>query len=307
MSDFKVKFRGVRGSFPTANREFMNYGGNTACVEINVGGLLIIFDAGTGIVSLGDDLLEKYIISSVDKADRPPICANIFLSHIHFDHLLGLTFFNPIHIDKSKINIFGSGNGKNTFKNDLSTLVFGKSFPLDLEDLACNLRIEDLYGSCAVLINKDGSYNLVNSDENIILDQDSVLISFYKSFVHPQDGVMIYKISYQGKSVVYATDKECYFGGDKRFVKFAKHCNLLIHDSQYTTEDYLNPNSPKQGFGHSTFDMAVETFKQTEAKKIVFFHYDPKYKDSKLDNIKELYTSVNNNIIMSYEGLELEI
>lgn len=310
MSDFKVKFRGVRGSFPTANREFMDYGGNTACVEVNVGGHLIILDAGTGIVSLGDDLLQKYIMSSVEKAGRTPISANVFLSHIHLDHLLGLPFFKPLHIDNSKINVFGSGSSKNsTLANDLSTLVFGKSFPLNLEDLACNFKIEDLSGFCAVVINKDGSYDILSSEEDINAETESeaVVISFYKSFVHPQDGVVIYKISYQGKSVVYASDKECYFGGDKKFAKFAKNCNLLIHDSQYTTEDYLNPNSPKQGFGHSTFDMAVETFKQTNAKKIAFFHYDPKYKDEKLDRIKELYTSANNNIIMSYEGLELEI
>ncbi len=73
------------------------------------------------------------------------------------------------------------------------------------------------------------------------------MITFYKSYVHPQDGVIIYKISYQGKSLVYATDKECYFGGDKKFVKFAKDCDLLIHDAQYTTEDYLSPYSSKQG------------------------------------------------------------
>lgn len=81
---------------------------------------------------------------------------------------------------------------------------------------------------------------------------------------------MIYKITYKNKSLVYATDKECYLGGDKKFIRFAKDCDLLIHDSQYTTEDYLNPYSPKQGYGHSTFDMAVETMKQTNAKNLVF-------------------------------------
>ena len=107
--------------------------------------------------------------------------------------------------------------------------------------------------------------------------------------------------------MVYATDKECYVGGDKKFVKFAKHCDLLIHDAQYTTEDYLNPYSPKQGFGHSTFDMAVEVMKQTEAKNLIFTHYDPSYDDNKLAKIKEHYVTDNKNIYMSYEGFEFEL
>jgi ribonuclease BN (tRNA processing enzyme) len=118
---------------------------------------------------------------------------------------------------------------------------------------------------------------------------------------------MIYKITYKGKSVVYATDKECYFGGDRKFTRFAKDCDLLIHDTQYTTEDYLSPYSPKQGYGHSTYDMAIEVMKQTKAKNLAFFHYDPSYDDFKLSKVKERYSSDNKNIIMSYEGLEINI
>ena len=82
---------------------------------------------------------------------------------------------------------------------------------------------------------------------------------------------------------------------------------MLIHDAQYTSEDYLNSHSPKQGFGHSTYDMALEAMRQTGAKNLVFFHYEPSYDDSKLDKIKELYTSQNKNVYMAYEGLELNI
>ena len=82
---------------------------------------------------------------------------------------------------------------------------------------------------------------------------------------------------------------------------------MLIHDAQYTSEDYLNSHSPKQGFGHSTYDMALEAMRQTGTKNLVFFHYEPSYDDSKLDKIKELYTSQNKNVYMAYEGLELNI
>ena len=306
MSEFKIKFRGVRGSFPVANKKFMQYGGNTSCVEVNVGGHLIILDAGTGIVSTGDELMEKYISSAINPQDRIPVKSTILLSHIHQDHLLGLTFFKPMHLASTELEIFGAGNDVSDLSNNLSRLVFGKTFPLDLGDIACKLDIHNLSDECGILL-KTSERPQIITDPKFEPSQNDVWITFYKSYVHPQDGVMIYKIAYDGRSVVYATDKECYFGGDKKFVQFAKNCDLLIHDAQYTSEDYLNPNSPKQGYGHSTYDMAIEVMKQTKAKTLVFFHYDPGYDDEKLNRIKEYYTTAYPNVKMPYEGYEIEV
>ena len=306
MKDFKVKFRGVRGSFPVADKKFLQYGGNTSCVEINAGGHVIILDAGTGIVKAGDELMEKYISSALEVKDRTPVCASVLLSHIHQDHILGLTFFKPMHLKSSKISIFGDGNDSDILKDNLENLVFGKTFPLDLNDIQCELDIHNLDEDYAILLKSGSKAQLVKKNE-LKPQENDVVVSFYKSYVHPQNGVIIYKITYQGKSVVYATDKESYFGGDKKFVQFAKNCDLLIHDAQYTSEDYLNSHSPKQGFGHSTYDMALEAMRQTGTKNLVFFHYEPSYDDSKLDKIKELYTSQNKNVYMAYEGLELNI
>ena len=104
---------------------------------------------------------------------------------------------------------------------------------------------------------------------------------------------------------MYATDKESYPGGDKKLVKFAKGCDLLIHDAQYSTEDYLSIYVPKQGYGHSTFEMALDCKEQVGAKKLVYFHYDPGYNDEKLDLLSEEYAS--EDAIMAYEGLEIEL
>ncbi len=307
MSEFKVKFRGVRGSFPVADKRFLQYGGNTACVEVNAGGHIIILDAGTGIVKVGDELIENYISSNINPQDRESINATILLSHIHQDHLLGLTFFKPMHIPSSKISIFGGGISEVAdLKENLSTLVFGKTFPLDLGDIACDIDVQNLVKGDAIVLKPDQKPVLI-SENNLNPEDDDVVITYYKSYVHPQDGVIMYKISYKDKSLVYATDKECYFGGDKKFIQFAKNCDLLIHDAQYTAEDYLNSHSPKQGYGHSTYDMALEAMHQTNAKNLVFFHYEPSYDDAKLDRIKELVTSTNKNAQMSYEGLEINI
>lgn len=306
MSEFSVKFRGVRGSFPVAKREFYNYGGNTSCVEVNVGGHLIILDAGTGIVSVGDDLMEKSISSSLNTEEREPVKAMILLSHIHHDHILGLTFFKPLHLKSTKVMVFGPEQVNSSLENCLSELIFGKTFPVDLEEISCKLKISGICDGQAILLKKDEKPQLFKL-EDVQQGEDDVLVTFYKSYVHPQDGVMIYKITYKNKSLVYATDKECYFGGDRKFIQFAKNCDLLIHDTQYTTEDYLNPCSPKQGYGHSTFDMAIEVMKQARAKKLAFFHFDPSYDDTKMGRIKEYYTASEKNVYLPYEGMEVSI
>lgn len=306
MENFRVKFAGVRGSFPVADKKFLQYGGNTSCVEVQIGNCRIILDAGTGIVKIGDELLQKYISSSLEAENRTPIRVSVLLSHIHQDHLLGLTFFKPMHIKSSKIDIFGDGNKNFDLKNNLSELVFGKTFPLDLSDIKCELNIHNINDNYAIIFKPNCSPALIKKND-IKQEEDDILVTFYKSYVHPQNGVMIYRINYKGKSVVYATDKESYLGGDKKFIQFAKNCDLLIHDAQYTSEDYLNPNSPKQGFGHSTYDMALEAMRQINAKNLVFFHYEPSYDDVKLDRIKELYTAKNKNVYMAYEGFEFNI
>lgn len=304
MSEFSVKFRGVRGSYPIANKDFLRYGGNTSCIEVNVGGHLIILDAGTGMIDIGNELMERHITSSIIPEERIPVKASVFLSHIHQDHIQGFTFFKPLHLQSTKINVFGNVSDNENLAEELSDMLFGKSFPLDLGDIAGNLIIKKLHDFDRVIL-RDGCEPQINvSDYN----NDDVVITCYKSYAHPQDGVVIYKISYKDKSIVYATDKETYLGGDKKLINFARNCDLLIHDAQYTTEDYLNQFSPKQGYGHSTFDMAIDIQKQTNAGKLVFFHFDPGYDDEKLDRIKEHYSNLfPDKVIMAYEGLELNI
>ena len=306
MSEFSLKFRGVRGSYPIANKDYLQYGGNTACVEVNVGGHLIILDAGTGMISVGDELMEKYITSGYTPEERTPVRATVFLSHIHQDHIQGFTFFRPLHLQSTILAVFGSVCEEENLSDELSNVLFGKTFPLDLGDIAGKLDIKNITSTDLIILRHGFEPIVTTSQDNIL--PDDVVISCYKSYAHPQEGVMIYKIYYKGKSVVYATDKESYLGGDKKLVDFARNCDILIHDAQYTTEDYLNQYSPKQGYGHSTFDMAVEAQRQSNAGELVFFHFEPGYDDEKLNRINEHYSQkFPDNVIMAKEGLQLEI
>ena len=307
MSEFKVKFRGVRGSYPIADKDFLQYGGNTSCVEVNVNGHLIILDAGAGLINIGNELLGKYIASGVNTSERTPIKATVLISHIHQDHLQGFTFFRALHIASSVINVFGNVNYNETLADEMSELLFGKSFPLDLGDIAGNLNIKDLNETEGIILRhgEPPIIKRIETENDARVEGDDVLITCYRSYAHPQEGVLIYKISYKDKVLVYATDKESYAGGDKKLVTFARGCNLLIHDAQYTNEDYLDSFVPKQGYGHSTFDMAVDAKNQSGAEKLVFFHFDPGYDDNKLNAIKEQYKQ--DDIILAYEGLEIDL
>lgn len=306
--EFRVKFRGVRGSYPLANKDFLRFGGNTACVEVNVGGHLIILDAGTGLIDLGNELMQKHIASGVSLYDRDPVEATLLLSHVHQDHIQGFTFFRPSHIPTTQLNVFGSVNYSENLADELAQLLFTKSFPLDLGDVAANLNISDMNETdCIVLKDKDILVRRVQTVDDLVPKKDEVIISCYKSYAHPQDGVLVYKIAYKDKSMVYASDKESYIGGDKKLSVFARNTDLLIHDAQYTSDDYLNSYSPKQGYGHSTFDMALDAQKQSGAKKLVFFHFDPSYNDETLQEISEHYAKVSENAQLAYEGLEISL
>ena len=91
MDEFKIKFRGVRGSYPVVDKSFMEYGGNTSCVEVNVGGHLIILDAGTGLINIGDELTKQYILSGTNTEDRNPVKAVVLLSICVFNWFLLLS------------------------------------------------------------------------------------------------------------------------------------------------------------------------------------------------------------------------
>ena len=304
--EFRVKFRGVRGSYPIAHKNYLKYGGNTSCVEVNVGGHLIVLDAGTGLIDLGHELMQKHISSGTDLFDRKPIDVTLLLSHIHQDHIQGFTFFRPSHVSTTKLNVFGTTGYNETLADELAQLLFTKSFPLDLGDIAASLNIFDISETEYVVLDDCGAIiKRIEGCDDLIPKDNEVIISCYKSYAHPQDGVIVYKIAYKDKSMVYATDKESYFGGDRKLSMFARNCDLLIHDAQYTTDDYLQSCSPKQGYGHSTFDMALECQKQSGAKKLVFCHFDPSYDDQKLDEIAAQYQKVSDMAFLAREGLEI--
>lgn len=308
MQEIKVKFRGVRGSHPTAKQSHLKYGGNTSCVEVWAGGHLIILDAGTGIIDLGRDLQKEHILSGTDLYSRTPIKAALILSHIHQDHIQGLQFFSPLFIPTTSLDVYGLSHPSKSLKENLTEVLFERVFPLTYDEIPSDFNIYDFQMKNALVIKPDGKKEFIKlADFNIKDYNDDVIISAYKTTAHPKDGSLSIKIQYKGKTLVYATDKESYIGCDKKFIEFAHGADVLIHDAQYTHQDYISPILPKQGFGHSTFNMALETAKFAKAKRLFFFHYDPNYDDGILDMLEKEFGALVDSAEFAKENLEINI
>ena len=308
MQEIKIKFRGIRGSHPMPHQSFLKYGGNTSCVEIQAAGHLIILDAGTGIIELGRDLQKEHILSGTDLYSRKPVNATLILSHLHQDHIQGLQFFAPLFIPTTTLDVFGLSYPEKPLKETLSDLLFEKVFPVSIDEIPSNFNVTDFHLKNILILTPDGKKEFIKaSDFNKEDHNDDVIISVHKTTAHPKNGSLCIKIEYRGKSIVYATDKESYIGCDKKFIEFAHGADILIHDAQYTHQDYISPILPKQGFGHSTFNMAIETAKFAKAKKLVFFHFDPNYDDGILDMLEKEFCTSGDTFTFAKENLEINI
>src|SRR5574344_469678 len=152
---FFVKFRGVRGSYPVCDRNFLEYGANTSCVEINVNNHLLIFDAGTGIISLGNELLSEYIMSNFDESKREPIRASLFLTHFHQDHIQGLPFFKPLFKNNTKLDLIGYSDFEGGVETTIADLLFSESFPVDYSEINANVDAFEITPNEAVIFEGD--------------------------------------------------------------------------------------------------------------------------------------------------------
>jgi len=299
---FIVRFRGVRGSYPVPGETTSRVGGNTACVEVWAGGHLIIIDAGTGIIGLGKELMKKYRASG----EKEPIVATMLFSHTHHDHTQGFPFFDPAHEGTSVLYMFGPRTFYEDIEEALSRAMLAPSFPVALAELKSLKVMSNIEESEVVILNRSMDPQLLNVYRDEREDSpDAVEIGLMRSFAHPNGGVSVYKISWAGKNMVYASDTESYIGGDTRLIEFARGTDLLIHDAQYTSQEYVT--GPKQGWGHSTPEMAIAIAQAAKVKKLVLFHHDPSHDDDTLAEIERKAQEAFPNTILAYEGLTIKL
>jgi phosphoribosyl 1,2-cyclic phosphodiesterase len=302
---FAVRFWGTRGSIPCPGPSTVIYGGNTTCLEIRADDRLIIVDLGTGIRPLGDSL----IANSAGK----PIEAEIFISHTHWDHIMGFPMFAPLFNPGTKLKIRGpvSYEGE-TLESILGTQLSYRYWPVRLEELSARIEYEQI--------------------KEAVIDLGRGLKVTTKYLNHPIL-CLGYRFEYQNKSIVTAFDTEPFrnlFPTDEadpgydeavalegeaavreenaKILKFIQGADILIYDTSYTYKEYF---PSKLGWGHTSYEDALNFAHKGSVKKLLCFHHDPNRTDDQLRDLELTYRrrindKTNMELIMAREGMMLE-
>jgi phosphoribosyl 1,2-cyclic phosphodiesterase len=276
-NQFTVNFWGVRGSIACPGSETVRYGGNTPCVEMRVNGHRLIFDGGTGLRVLGQNMLSAM-----------PVEAHMFFTHSHWDHIQGFPFFTPAFIKGNRFNIYGAiaPNGSDV-QQRLNDQMLHPNFPVPLQIMGAELNFQ------SIEVGKP-------------LQIDDITIE-NASLNHPGEAIG-YRVNWRDHAVAYVTDTEHFPDRlDENVLWLARNADVLIYDATYTDEEYHSPNASKVGWGHSTWQEAVKVAKAAGVKKLVIFHHDPIHSDDFLDQVGEQVARVFPNSLMAWEGLSVQL
>ena len=257
-----VKFWGTRGSCPTGGAGTVRYGGNTACIEVRVGGQPLILDCGTGLRDLGNSLVKEY-------AGRP-LEGHVFVGHTHWDHIQGFPFFGPLYNPANTFTIYGVRAAHGSLQKVFSGSMASDYFPIPLTKLAAKLRFVEMGGP---------------------VELGAARVSFHH-LNHP--GICIgFRIEAHGRVVTYLGDREnlARLNGETALslrheadlAAFAAGSDLIVAEAQYTEAEYPS----RKGWGHSTFQDTVRFAVSAGAKRLAVFHHDPDHTDEMMDGYIE--------------------
>jgi phosphoribosyl 1,2-cyclic phosphodiesterase len=271
-----IRFWGVRGSIPVSGEGFNRVGGSTSCVELSCEGERLILDGGTGLRALGAHL-----------ATSPPVRATLLFSHTHWDHIQGVPFFGPAYDPRSKLTFLGAGNRRRSLRESLDAQMRPPHFPVTLADFNAELE-----------------WGAVMPGEPIVVGPFTILPA---EMSHP-NGVLSYRIEAGGRAVVYATDVEHGDSLDHSLIALAEGADLLIHDAQYTASEYAGQaGPPRRGWGHSSWDQAVDIGVSAGVSRVALFHHDPNRLDGAVGEIEAQATDRFRGSFAAREGLQVSL
>ena len=275
MSNAYLRFWGVRGSYSAPFDTHLKVGGNTSCVEIRVGDTVLVCDAGTGIIPFGNELVNQSEIRDL----------LIILTHYHWDHICGLPFFVPAFLPEWNIQFFGPGKSAKDIEESVSSQMRAPYFPVGTETWLANV-------------------NYITPSERHEINYGPVNITY--TSVHHPGTTYGYRIRVNDKNILYVSDNECQYLNKAIRMKYGefneeerelydamqreeyeselqliKGADILIHDAQYTKEDYVK----KRGWGHSCYIDTVNTAIDAGVKELYLYHHDPNYDDEAIAKI----------------------
>lgn len=269
---FWLRFWGVRGSLACPGPETIRYGGNTSCLEINCGPHVLVMDCGTGAMRLGMELAERKV-SEFD----------IFFSHAHIDHLVGLPFFQPAQTPGATLTIWGGEfDGDQDLRGAISAMMQSPLFPLPLDALKADIVFRNFHSGDRL-------------EPHPGLELQTCRLN------HP-NGATGYRINFDGRSICYITDTEHVPGADDQpILGLAKDCDIMIYDSTFTESEFAE----RRGWGHSTWEEGVRLADLAGAKVFVAFHHDPWHDDDTMDVIAGQLEKSRPGSIVAREGMVL--
>ena len=307
-----ARFWGVRGSYPTPRVGAGQVGGETTCLEMRYGHRILIIDAGSGAIGLGEELMRL-----ADTAPGQQLDVTLLFTHAHHDHLCGLPFFAPLYDSRFHVRFFGPDLANMRFGDIIAGYMRAPYFPVDFHALPSRRTLHSLRDGDRLVIPADGEPRIVvpsvlddaSHDELRASLRDDLVVDALFSRLHPTDGTMVYRVSAGAARLVFATDVEigapsaC---GERRLVEFARDADALVHDAQYSEEDY-HGSSPKRGFGHSTPAMAARIARDAGVGRLVLFHHDPHYSDEAVMELQRRARVSFPEVVTAREGLELRL
>ena len=274
-SDFSVRIWGARGSIPCADKDFLTFGGNTSCVEVVCGKHSLVFDAGSGIHTLGKQL---------SKNNPDGLITNVFLSHTHHDHILGVPFFKPNFCRASTIH-YWAGHLKNQDEN--------------LHDILCRFMQQPLFPISPDIFVADVEFHDFVAGEDIEPFPDFKIRT--APLAHP-NGATTYRVDYEGRSFCYVTDTEHKIGEpDQNILKLIKGADCVIYDCSFNDENFGN----FIGWGHSTWQEGLRLCKAAGAKQLIPFHHSPSSDDNFLKEEEERAQAIAPSTIFARESMTI--
>lgn len=293
----RLRFWGTRGSIATPGPETNHFGGNTSCVELTTGaGETLILDCGTGARSLGAELMSR---------QQGSIYLSILIGHTHWDHIQGFPFFAPVFAPGNRIDVYAPEGGRRSLQHVLAGQMEFTYFPVELDQLPAAINYHQL---------SEGRYDIGGA---------TVVTQFLN---HPAP-TLGYRVECDGAAVVYLTDHEPFaeslwrsdakpgriesmlHEGDRRHARFMEGADLVIHDAQYTPEEYKG----KKNWGHSHFEYVVEVAAAAGVPRLALTHHDPAHDDAFVREVERRARAVAGRlgaeleIFCAYEGYALEV
>ena len=276
-----LTLRGVRGSIPTTSPDTREYGGNTSCVEVDADGWLLVLDAGSGIQGLNRSPNVKN--SRID----------ILLTHLHMDHIQGLGFFGPLFNPVTEIHMWGPAGSSQSLRARLGRYFSPPLFPVYFRNLTCKLILHEIENSRFTI----GPFTI---QSNYV--------------IHPGPTVG-FRVEHQHRVFSYIPDHEFALACNLDKVKdvgwisgseLAADADLLVHDAQYTSEEY----QAKRGWGHTSMEDAIQFAKLNRVKRLLLSHHDPMHSDQQLHSILKQLKEKHGATVgfdMAVEGSTIEL